>query len=793
MAKTKKRLVRLEFPLGGLNRRFGYRNQPPYTTPDALNVRPFDTLAGRARGGSRPGLQKAYYEELGSGAAVRMLSSVSYVKGDGFTFWLDEFTEDTLGDLWSAAAWESDGAPGIYPDDEDDVDFNEDVGAVRDALTLDVSGVYQLELYIQTYKGEHHGTYKIYLRMDDTTPALETAGVQAELTMAGDNKAYDGKLTVWVAGTPTEYAFTAGADDEPTSGWFKVLVNGDTVSCYWNGNTLVAQDISAHGAAAGKRFGFGMLCTESGGVCKVGSFRIQYYEDATFTEQELRTLLVASSNGELWHESATVGEMEQLSTNLTLRDDIPLQAAERSSLLYIADNGDLRKTANSGVIGGAGADELSDAGVDMTTLGIDTDDDVVVISNGTGAVTDGTYQISAVIAAKVTLASAPGAGNCTYRIERAPKVFDPDAGTLAIWDSGDEANPVPSGCPLVCRYRDRMVVGAQPTAPHLWYMSRLGDPNDWDYSQTDVSRAVSGQNAEAGQIGEPLTAMIPHSDDYLVFGCANSLWILRGDPAMSGMIDCLSHQIGIVDKEAWCRGPASELIFLSRDGLYMLSPGATSYPESISREKIPNELLELDSQVYTVSLAYDTRDRGVHIFITSVETQTHVHYWFDWEFKSFWPVTLQSAHEPTALFNFRSQIAADSAVLAGGRDGHLRRFQRSAETDDGGNEIESYVFYGPLRAGGDDYTEGLITELIGAVGLGSGKVDWSVMTATTHEAVLTAAAGSTGTWEAGLNAKRRPRDRGGSILLKVENGEPNRAWAMERIGAVLKRAGKQRV
>jgi hypothetical protein len=52
------RTIQLHFPLGGLNRRFAFQSQPPYTTPLCLNVWPQDTPTGRERGGVRPGLDE---------------------------------------------------------------------------------------------------------------------------------------------------------------------------------------------------------------------------------------------------------------------------------------------------------------------------------------------------------------------------------------------------------------------------------------------------------------------------------------------------------------------------------------------------------------------------------------------------------------------------------------------------------------------------------------------------------------------------------------------------------------
>lgn len=54
MAKT--RPLTLEFPSGGVSKRFGYHKQAPFTTPSALNVWPSQWETGRQRGGVRPGL-----------------------------------------------------------------------------------------------------------------------------------------------------------------------------------------------------------------------------------------------------------------------------------------------------------------------------------------------------------------------------------------------------------------------------------------------------------------------------------------------------------------------------------------------------------------------------------------------------------------------------------------------------------------------------------------------------------------------------------------------------------------
>ena len=76
MAQPK--VVELLFPAGGLQKNVGYQHIPPYATPLARNVRPFDSLETRQRGGSRQGLVKAvspsnYIGNPGLPASMRRL------------------------------------------------------------------------------------------------------------------------------------------------------------------------------------------------------------------------------------------------------------------------------------------------------------------------------------------------------------------------------------------------------------------------------------------------------------------------------------------------------------------------------------------------------------------------------------------------------------------------------------------------------------------------------------------------------------------------------------------------
>jgi hypothetical protein len=57
--------IEFVFPLKGINEMFPNSKQPQLTSGDMLNVRPFDALDNRMRGGQRPGLNKWSSSQIG--------------------------------------------------------------------------------------------------------------------------------------------------------------------------------------------------------------------------------------------------------------------------------------------------------------------------------------------------------------------------------------------------------------------------------------------------------------------------------------------------------------------------------------------------------------------------------------------------------------------------------------------------------------------------------------------------------------------------------------------------------
>ena len=73
-------------PIKGFNQGVNVENTPPDTTNDLNNVRPLDSLANRIRLGQRPGLNKAYDEQIGGATSpiieIGSVTVVDYIGED---------------------------------------------------------------------------------------------------------------------------------------------------------------------------------------------------------------------------------------------------------------------------------------------------------------------------------------------------------------------------------------------------------------------------------------------------------------------------------------------------------------------------------------------------------------------------------------------------------------------------------------------------------------------------------------------------------------------------------------
>lgn len=784
MAKSGRKIIELHFPMGGVYEKVAFQHQAPYYSARAQNVRPGDAILGRERGGSRPGVGKAF--SAGMGGVVRMLNTLRYIE--------DEVLKNRIVGSAGGVIYQETSGGNLAS-----VSTGSSLASDRPLWSTD----YQQDLFIADWEE----------KIAEGTNGTMVGGTNAVVTITTS------------ANSPFTISFTNGGktltttaiagDAEP----YEVQERLEALDNIFHSNVAVggsagSYTVTFQGALSGRAVG--AMTVSAGSVAVTTAGAPGSFSGGTFTGvngNDYVLVITDCADYDNMKVMVTVngsptagGWMLEFLDGWT--PEIPFDAGAHrvKTALCTIENVELDDIDVIGDDGGPYVIEIKGqyAGRDISPPigaaaglrgGSKRAVSVRVLSKG-GPI--GTHQITSAGGSLTVGATGSGTG-CTWYIQRAPKIYSPNTETMVVFAADEGKGFVPTGCPLICRYRDRIVLAGATEAPHQWYMSRQGDPYDWDYSQDDVGAAVSGQNSEASRVGEMITALIPHADECLVFGCRNSIWIVRGDPAQGGHIDNISPEIGIVSQGAWCATPTGELVFLSSDGVYMMPAGCgAGRPVSISREYIPERLLNIDPTTTTVSMAYDVRDRGVHIFVSRNNSAETTHYWLDWEQKGFWPATYQTAHEPMAVHARRDTTSDYSEVMLGCRDGYVRRHQDDLEKDytngDVSFTIKSYVYYGPILLSDSMalYNDGMLVELIGELAKNSGPVHWQLFSGATIECALDSNERARGTWSCDcLNPKSRPHVRGAAAFLKVSNGSSNKEWSVEHITAVIEPSGER--
>jgi len=236
-------------------------------------------------------------------------------------------------------------------------------------------------------------------------------------------------------------------------------------------------------------------------------------------------------------------------------------------------------------------------------------------------------------------------------------------------------------------------------------------------------------------------------------------------------------------------------------GVFLWTAGSSSHPVRFSEGRLPEQLRNVSTS-NIISMAYDPTGRGFHLFITP-ESGTGSHWWLDIGNKAIWPVVFQDDHQPTAVVRVSSSSLAEVAL--GGRDGYVRKFDRTATKDDG-TELASHVLLGPIRMTSDDVSDAIVVELHGIMAAGlAGSVTWRLVMGSSAEdavdravaGVLAAVAGTaitgvaaSGSWSAGRNIVDRPRTRGPWVVVWIAG---TGRWAYEAVALVSRQLGRMRL
>jgi hypothetical protein len=371
------------------------------------------------------------------------------------------------------------------------------------------------------------------------------------------------------------------------------------------------------------------------------------------------------------------------------------------------------------------------------------------------------------------------------------KRYDPATNTVEAWTATAGTLPVDSAGNkprLICTWRGRTVLSGLLKDAQNWFMSEVDDPTDFDYGPALASptQAVAGNNSSLGLVGDVITALIPFNDDLLIFGGDHTIWAMRGDPMAGGQIDQVSDAIGIAWGMAWCRDPYGTIYFVSnRMGIYAMTAG--SAPVRIS-QPIENLLTSVNTGANTISLIWDDRYQGLHVFVTATAGAAAATHLF-WEMRSgaWWTDSFaKNNFNPLVCCTFDGNTPDDRVALIGSWDGYVRFLDPDATSDDG-NAIASEVWLGPLMT--KDFDELMLKDLVPTLAEDSGDVLYAIYVGNTAEAALASDPVATGTWTSARNLATFVRRSGHAVFVQLTATSP---WALESIVAKLQALGKVR-
>ncbi|MEM8737273.1 MAG: hypothetical protein AAGG38_02180 [Planctomycetota bacterium] len=423
-------------------------------------------------------------------------------------------------------------------------------------------------------------------------------------------------------------------------------------------------------------------------------------------------------------------------------------------------------------------------------------------TGGANALDTSTFLITAVAAAPSPSDSAPT--NTQRHIYFADGTnyqrLNLSTNTVSTWAAVTGTLPT-DGAGNVARigalYRNRLVLAGLPEDPQNWSMSRSGDALDYDFSPavTSALQAVAGNNTDAGLVADRITALIPYSDDTLIFGGDRTIWRMTGDPAEGGRLDAISYDIGIVGPDAFARDPFGNIYFMGTNGLNRMSPGSGA-PELVSSGKLDKTFSNINLVLTRVLLAWNRDRQGLHIFFSlyTEPAAAPIHYWYDQRTDSLWPEQYPISNGPTAVAVFDGDAPADRALVLGGLDGYLRNQSNARTVDADGTAdtaIESYVDIGPFAPSGTG-KRSLLSAMQFTLGDESGDGTVEVYAEPTAEQTVEATVPRvTRTISGGIGRWIRHRVGDAYFRFRLRNTGTT-SWSYEAELAEFRGAGRQR-
>lgn len=405
------------------------------------------------------------------------------------------------------------------------------------------------------------------------------------------------------------------------------------------------------------------------------------------------------------------------------------------------------------------------------------------------------------VSASATIVSAATLFGKTYIVDGTQKPLMLDLASQLFVAFVETAGTAPNKATIACNWRGRLVLSGQFTDSQNVFASKMNDPTDWNYAATSVDAAWALNLASQGRVGEPVIALIPMSDDLLIVGCEQSMWLIRGDIADGGSVDMLTNAAGISGVNAWCRGPNGELYWVGPRGFFKCAADGSGI-ESISRTVYPQFFASVNRATQHVTLVYDSRRFGIWVYVTPEAQSAATSIFYDISFGGFWPTrfTNASAIGPLSAVYWDGFDSDRQYPFLGGYDGKMYRQNETTRSDLTSSVIDSYVVFGPLSLSLiDDATITRLDVTLGAQRAAEvtavTNADWTVSGGNSANAIFdgTPRVTATGSFTAaGRQSTRYPRVRGGWFSVKFANSTADKYFTYEAGALHVMPSGMQR-
>jgi len=518
--------------------------------------------------------------------------------------------------------------------------------------------------------------------------------------------------------------------------------------------------------------------------------------------------LVAIGNHEVWYENPA-GTMDELdAANAQINTSNPLTVTEAFQKLFIANGVNLKVAdfINTKILTADIGPHPPDPGTvltgDTTTAKMIVDYVTSLTDNVASAIYGKRITSATFIASETISGTDDDDNDINFDMTAAAEVSPPHWYDWTVFGNSMTFGVMPDSAYLVCRYRGRLVLSGNPDYPHQWYMSKISFPFNFLYGLADPMTAVAGTNANAGELGDIIRALIPFGDDFLIFACANSIHLLDGDPAGGGSIDELDSKTGIFGPWAWCIDGLGDLWFYGTGGLYKMA-GGRSRPVNVSQSHLP-QLVDTWAALpgtHRVILTYDPYRNGIIISRTTIDGGANLNYWYDLRTEGFYPETYPTACGIFSSHYYDSDATATKGLVLGCNDGYIRNFYNADKNDDIGTtnrQISSYATWPIQHLTEDNDKEGKLTsltiELAGGGAAGdfgdTDEVDYEIHVADDAETCLEKIKDgdtpfTSGTLSGtGRKARIRTKIRGAYLGLKFYNLITTTDWATATVYAV---------